>query len=36
MVNPDDFITCLAFLTIDYSDYTTGQNIIIDDGLSSK
>ena len=36
IANPDDFIACLAFFTSDYLDYTTGQNIIIDGGLSLK
>ena len=36
MANPDDFLTCLAYLTSDNSEYTTGQNIIIDGGLSLK
>ena len=36
MANPEDFLTCLAFLTSDGSEYTTGQNIIIDGGLSLK
>ena len=36
MANPVDFITCIAFLSSDYSEYITGQNIIIDGGLSLK
>tara|TARA_B110000037_G_scaffold147526_1_gene166644 strand:- start:54 stop:164 length:111 start_codon:yes stop_codon:yes gene_type:complete len=36
MADPDDLITYLAFLSSDYSDYITGQNIIIDGDLSLK
>ena len=31
-----DFLTVIAFLSSDFSNYTTGQNIVIDGGLSLK
>ena len=31
-----DFLTVIAYLSSDYSGYTTGQNIVIDGGLSLK
>ena len=33
---PDDVLTAIIYLSSDYSDYTTGQNIVVDGGLSLK
>ena len=35
MGNTEDLITSIIYLSSDYSDYTTGQNIVVDGGLSS-
>ena len=34
--NVEDLMTAFLYLSSDYSKYTTGQNIIIDGGLSLK
>ena len=36
MGNTDDLLTTLIYLSSDWSQYTTGQNITVDGGLSSK
>ena len=33
---PKDLLTSIIYLSSDYSDYTTGQNIVVDGGLSLK
>ncbi len=33
---PEDILTSIIYLSSDYSDYVTGQNIIVDGGLSLK
>jgi NAD(P)-dependent dehydrogenase (short-subunit alcohol dehydrogenase family) len=36
LAKTSDFLTVIAYLSSDYSGYTTGQNIVIDGGLSLK
>lgn len=36
MGKPEDLLTSIMYLSSDHSDYTTGQNIIVDGGLSLK
>lgn len=35
MANTEDFYTCILFLSSDFSKYITGQNILVDGGLSA-